>query len=933
MSGSEKLIPVEVVTHEAQKNVLENMPGISLAPMRFGINHNAYATIPFSVGAAALVSSYITAAHTQAETVLPPLDASITMLGLGTAASLFMAHQRNKRGLQTAISQHEALRTEWEQPIDRYGTVMRWYGFDYGYHATGFDPEDNLPEFRRLVSIAPTKDVTKIAVSNTAIKSLLPEDHTLDPTVVKGINYLHHQVEDNLSDEDIAVLNVEQAQYLIAELIDQRQNKRLDPAIKLLETIDPFHPVLQAYREGGIADHSRLQRILHPRLESASHDGYRAREWDDNRTGWKHSRVHTRRMLSGDQFQLISSSVDNRGTERLRMEGRQVLSAHSANALVDSARLAVANGNKPVEDLELALWLNIEDYKKHALVRRSSPAVNGSLQTRVLAHRPRLIDRINKSERDPGTFVHDRNPALNPRQMLTLAGGAIALLAVLTPTGAGSGSGHGNPYSVSKAGSIGDISSHDIHHPGTVWHMERHNGASSAGYWAQNVSNQLILTETAHPGSALLPPYDIGMEFGTNYGRYPKAVTGLTLPTDVSTNHPYIVVSNNLNPKNQQTYQYASHVRPSLEETEELPFSVGYELPVLQGDTITSVDVTVDGHKAAPGDFEVFTQPDGTYSLRAKKAAPYPSLAVRYTVEESSTSPRIRAASLVQVLYPTGSEPITKAMTDADAIRALQALPGHSADTDTSFGHVVQAIHDSHHYSYTPYKDAAKSRALLGTEDSNGLVGIAKVAAKLTGTNCNTASMQAFVMTRGVGDDGQAVDPVGGFRNNNDNALRSDEAHMWLTDSYGDYGDPSPLGQPDSKGESTSKMPGLAIGGGAAGLMLLAGAAKALSWRRRKNATATLKSTDTTTVRALHEQASLLEYALYAPADTAITPERAKALGAKKADQPLTNRYKALPTTSPSRLKRILSNRDLPLDGEVKQDLIDFVRQLHLARR
>ncbi|MDB5185347.1 MAG: hypothetical protein JWN38_1155 [Candidatus Saccharibacteria bacterium] len=926
MSDPENLIPVEVTEYEPQKNVLENMPGVSLFLERWDKNHQNFALIPLVMGAGAFVSSVVTNGHSMGETVLPPVSASLPAMGAGMATSYFMARAQNKRGLRMAIRQHEALQAVWGQPVDQKRDVLRWYGFDYGYHREGFDPADNLPEFQQVVNDAPGRSITKIAVSNSAIEALFPRDDPIQPTVVSGMTFLHKRVEDFYSDPAVAVLTIEEAQTLVARLLDKRSDGLLDPAMTLLDEINPLHPILQAYREGGIRDHARLQRILRPRIENASHDGYRTAERNDDHTGWKHSRVQSRGILSGRQLQLVASSLDNNGNERLRMDGQTPLSTRPASELVEQARQAVASGGKPIDILEQALWLQIEDYKQVVIKKAgTSAAIHDSLQTRTLEHRPRHAPYMGSYGRgvkhESASFHYNHTP----RFLIGLGAAALTTLALASPI-AGSGGHSGNSKATSISGSTGDVDSRQVSHPTTMWNIERHNGASSAGYWAQSVSNQLLLAPDGLGGGNPLPPDNFGIEFSTSYQNYQQDSERLTLPTAVTTNNPYIVVSHKLASNDRRVYSFLSDekFKAGLSQRD-VPFSIGYQLPVLEGTTITSVNAEIDGHKLSPDTFAVFAQPDGTYSLRVLHDTPNHSPTVTYTVTPSNQPLPVRAAAPVSVArYNARDMPITAAMTESDRLHVLQALPGHHTDTDTTPGHIVAAVRTAHHYSYTPYVDEQKAGTFIPIKDTNSLVAIGETAAQLSGANCNVASMQSFLMTGGVDAQQQPIDPVIGFKNDNDATLRSDEAHMWLTNSTGNYGDPTPGGQPAGKDESHLYIPWKEILGGGVGLIALAGAAGTVLIRRQNNANV---------IKALHEQASLLEYVHYAAPDSVITAEQAKALGATKAGRPLSSRYPALPKSSPTQLERILDARSIPLDQGARKDLLAFARRLHFAHR
>jgi len=865
------------------------------------------------------------------------------------AGCLALAHLKyrssNGRVLSERLADLENDQRRWSQPIDWQKDRVRWYGFDAGYHKQGFDPLANIGELHGLAADL-SNTPTRIAVSSKILEHASEEARY--GYVSTGSRFLSHKVIDLKADPHIIVMKPKACQKLVHDLVHRQTQTSMDRAIDQLAEVVPGHPAIKVYAAHGLEAAPLIEKILRPRIEERATDTTVHLERGSDGLDFQRRRSHSRGVINGQHLQLYSETQLYDGTATIRHDGaRHITSQRSFNEVLEHAHQKHDAGEKPIDELESAIWLLLNQYKhQQQIPHGNARPVAGSVRQRIQEERPRLYPYLRSyaAGRDKETaslrFASPaRTLAIGGLAVVLMIGGAHAAIDHFLQESHSSDTEHKHDTQA-FSGTIGDVT--DANHPEIIWDIKAHNGASTAGYWANQVDNTLsISTDTLNYST---PPLDNGfvafdrIEQGSSNAH--RTLTGFPLGGQpLQPGQPYVSVTGHTSAYNLTDFRTGL---PDGAENNVVEYAEGYQLPVPSGKLVSGVTVTVDGVRLAANQVALFEDQDYTFSVRIKNKDVFGGhtegdVELTYSIAESHMPILIPSARSNITLNGNPDTLLAQVITGNDRTKLGEQL--RVKPTDLSPTALSEAVEHSHTYSFTPYKDSHAKSNHTSHDVHDILMSVASQAIKQPAANCNVATLQTILLSSGRDTlRHEPLNPVEGFHvDENASAIKSTDAHMWIVDDKGDIFDPTPAAsvaaqpRPDSKPDWEQKgmEAGLVLGG----LGYLGYRARQRRARHKEQTVvATLYPTDPETIQARHKQASILEWLRYAPTDSTYNEQAILKRTENNAHRPLSERYRALPQFTRKHLKHLLKERGAAIPSDQGKELFVLARALQYQK-
>ena len=842
----------------------------------------------------------------------------------------------NQRQLAVNATKTIQEKSNWSQPIDWYEAGIRWYGFDRGYHEVGFDPLSNLSEFKRLAVEAEAAKVASITVSS-AIMELLPEKlesyGRLNAT--EGEGRVHRKVVDLHADESRFIMSPAQALIASRTIESQFVELELKHVMSLIEKSNPGHPALRLYNDNGLDVAPLIAQTVRSSIESRSSSAGVYLDRGPDGTGYQRQLSHSRGILRGDRMDVLSETVLPNGAYDTRFNGQQAISGGlTIPELITKATNEISQGDKrSVETLETATWLLIAAYRnKTQVTHDGAPAIQLSAQERILKELPSRTPYLRRYGQ--GVIkVEASLKYVNARRVVVAA--ALAGAGLLATASHYAASSHSSVSSKSEPGvgidsHIGDVSGNLKK---VAWHIAEYGGASASGYWTQDVDNTLVYSG----GSGQVPPYkgrDLYFIQSENRGEIRLLqVTGNRLVKhDTHDFQQSIEVSGDISFDDLKTY---GTLRGRILKE---PYANGFNVPLPLGSMLINAAAKQNDKPLAT---EIYRNDDGTFSVRLRNGNLQSSSPVHLVYDlvpiEGSKIALPHAQTPIAV-FAGGVGDTVPLLNDLislkDATDIASSLQHPPTDSYPTLVSVTAAVHNSHAYSYTPYKDShVKLQSVphdFHTEKE--LLAIGKMAARIRTANCNVAALQTLLISRGQDDDGMPLNMAVGYHvyRGDVKSIFSGDAHAWVVDRLGKIYDATPSGASErSKNTEITarKLAGWVLGAGILGIVLAGGARETRRYRKQR-AHAYLFPDDPSEVAARNHQISQLEWLQYAPIgstyDSRVIGHRVQL----KSSTPLLQRYKNIPRFSPNHFEQLLAGRSNELDNSTSAELRQLVKRL-----
>ncbi len=403
-----------------------------------------------------------------------------------------------------------------------------------------------------------------------------------------------------------------------------------------------------------------------------------------------------------------------------------------------------------------------------------------------------------------------------------------------------------------------------------IWGLSPVNGASTNGYWIENVQDRIFVDSA----SGDIPPFkQLGITFETS--RDAIVPMGTSVPPEAQSQVEAVRELNNLpnaveaqgrqliivNGRQALASKNSNSVLYGLPDGPQTSFQ-DFSLPVLQGGDIVAANITLNDLtnnkviKALPS--KIYQRTDGTFHLLVSNQIPSNQgyLAIQYTLDPHATNalPVHAERPMEMQRYASTSVPLNTLPTqDVAKIRQEIGVP-----TNATASQVAAAIANTRSYSYTPYADA-KPQKLIAADDSLAigpiLGAIGENAAEMDSADCNVANFTEVLATKGVGGDDNFLNLADGFHNDGDKVLSQSESHQFVVgknaqiiDATPTSGDvktpaPTPYEKPSTSHPDITKtvIEGIGILAGSAGSLRLGAeisplAAEYIRRRRRQQA-------------------------------------------------------------------------------------------------
>lgn len=356
-------------------------------------------------------------------------------------------------------------------------------------------------------------------------------------------------------------------------------------------------------------------------------------------------------------------------------------------------------------------------------------------------------------------------------------------------------------------GSTGDVN--QLGGDREIYHVQSLKGATTEGYWGQYVADSMTFPtsktdNTFYWQRANLRTDNAGIEEDAK-----SLFSFEKLPMDNSyllgKNIPHIQVDrDSLLNGGQPDKAFPLTVKQGTE-----PAAAVYEVQRLDG-SLESQPVPVYKNK----DNEWYALPPD-YQEILRTGQPYVEIRLRYWLQDSDRTHPLRASGPLQ-------------FSDGKWTGDLSAFSNQ--ETATKLGKDPAATIAKKTYSLTPLSDEGMS---ADPRDYNSLDDYGSHLADLESANCNVATTELMIATKGRDQYGYNLNPAIGFRNDGDNSLKVSEAHMWAVNSKGGVIDATPSVRVDQESDKVSPVNWFEVIKYGSGAALIGGLALA-GYRRRE---------------------------------------------------------------------------------------------------
>jgi hypothetical protein len=489
-------------------------------------------------------------------------------------------------------------------------------------------------------------------------------------------------------------------------------------------------------------------------------------------------------------------------------------------------------------------------------------------------------------------------------------------------------------------------------------------GASTNGYWVQNTENALSV-ESSDQDSATAPFANFALNTLAPDFTNPSYIR--LLPVRPSQpNKPSIDVTT---PGN---VSLSAILTPDNEpKTHHGEVSYSVDTPVLNGYKVVaaSANLTLEPGKGTgtrtpqaltqvPVDSDIMA--DGTNELSVTAAGfpqseltnvtpPNLSINLQYWLQPSQQPGTDAVRAITPPLVIAGKSgnrhPLNRVLSLQQASSVWASLRNHpDTPLPRSITATADAVRQAHQYNFNLVQAGGIKNNLTGGGDidpSVVLTGIAKAYAKDKYGNCNTATLQELILTRGQDGNGY-LNPTVGFYHNQDegDSLTPAQSHMWLTTNQGAIIDATPLASSEQQPSSSAAGTALLLAG-----TLLAGttyAGSAVRRRRRskqlEQAKVALFPEDEAQRQEIVKHLELFKVIRYGSPANPWSIERVDAQAAKNSDSDLPKAYRIHGLKEPKAeilepLATLQAQGHYRLGSQRAKDFKRFVKHLGLLTR